>query len=148
MSNNNAASVTDPQISAFLSAGTRTGKLAYTSADGQPLVTPVWFIVEDGCIVFNTGKDTAKGKALARDPRTAISVDLEEPPYAFVQVQGTAELSEDLGELVRTASLIGGRYMGADRAGEFGQRNGVPGELLVRIRPAKVIAAFNLTAES
>jgi PPOX class probable F420-dependent enzyme len=140
------ASVTDPEISEFLSAGTRTGKLAWTSADGKPLVAPVWYVVEDGCIVFNTGKDTAKGKALARDPRVALCVDLEEPPYGFVQVQGTAELSEDPGELVRTATAIGGRYMGADRAEEFGKRNGVPGELLVRIRPAKVIAAFNLTA--
>lgn len=40
------ASVTDPEISAFLGAGTRTGKLAYTSADGRPLVAPIWFIVE------------------------------------------------------------------------------------------------------
>jgi hypothetical protein len=30
--------------------------------------------------------------------------------------------------------------MGPERAVEFGQRNGVPGELLVRIRPERVIA--------
>lgn len=140
------ASVTDHQISAFLSAGTRTGKLAYAGADGRPLAVPVWFIVEDGTLVFNTGKDTAKGKALTRDPRATICVDLEEPPYAFVQVQGEAELSEDPGELVRTATAIAARYMGQDRAEEFGKRNGVPGELVVRLRPVKVIAAFDMTA--
>jgi PPOX class probable F420-dependent enzyme len=140
------ASVTDPEISAFLGAGTRTGKLAYTSADGRPLVAPIWFIVEHGCLVFNTGKDTVKGRALARDPRTAICVDLEEPPYAFVQVQGEAELSEDPGELLRTATAIAARYMGQDRADEFGKRNGVPGELVVRLRPAKVLAAFDVSA--
>ncbi|TVZ06982.1 PPOX class F420-dependent oxidoreductase [Trebonia kvetii] len=139
------ASVTDPEISAFLTAGTRTGKLAWTSADGRPLVAPVWFIVEDDCVVFNTGKDTAKGRALARDPRVALCVDLEEPPYGFVQVQGRAELSEEPSELVRTATAIGGRYMGHDRAKEFGRRNGVPGELVVRLRPDKVIAVFNMT---
>ena len=139
------ASVTDPQVSAFLSAGTRTGKLAYTGADGRPLVVPVWFIVEDGTLVFNTGKDTAKGRALARDPRAALCVDLEEPPYAFVQVQGTAELSEEPEELVRTATAIGARYMGQDRAEEIGKRNGVPGELVVRLRPTRVIAVFNMT---
>jgi len=89
------ASVTDPEISAFLSAGTRTGKLAYAGADGRPLAAPVWFIVEDGALIFNTGKNTAKGRALARDPRAALCVDLEEPPFGFVQVQGDAELSED-----------------------------------------------------
>jgi PPOX class probable F420-dependent enzyme len=139
------ASVTDPKISAFLSAGTRTGKLAYTSADGRPLVVPVWFIVEDGTLVFNTGKDTAKGRALARDPRATLCVDLEEPPYGFVQVQGAAELSEEPAELVRTATAIAARYMGQDRAEEVGKRNGVPGELAVRLRPTKVIAAFNMT---
>jgi PPOX class probable F420-dependent enzyme len=139
------ASVTDPKISAFLGAGTRTGKLAYTSADGRPLVVPVWFIIEDGTLVFNTGKDTAKGRALARDPRATLCVDLEEPPYGFVQVQGTAELSEEPAELLRTAVAIGARYMSQDRAEEFGRRNAVPGELVVRLRPTKVIALFDMT---
>jgi PPOX class probable F420-dependent enzyme len=139
-------SVTDPEISAFLTSGTRTGKLAYASADGRPLVVPVWFIVEDGCIVFNTGKKTAKGRALARDPRTTLCVDLDEPPFAFVQVQGNAELSEDPGELLRTATAIGARYMGPDQAEEFGKRNGVPGELVVRLRPTKVLANLNVLA--
>ena len=139
-------SVSDPEISAFLSEGTRTGKLGFVTASGRPLVTPVWFIVEDGCLVFNTGKETAKGSALVRDPRATICVDLQEPPYGFVQVQGNAELSEDPAELLRTAIAIAARYMGADRAEEFGKRNAVPGELVVRLRPTKVIAALNVTA--
>jgi PPOX class probable F420-dependent enzyme len=138
--------MTDPKISAFLSAGTRTGKLAYAGADGRPLVAPIWFIVEDRVLVFNTGKDTVKGRALARDLRATLCVDLEEPPYGFVQVQGEAEISEDPGELVRTATAIAARYMGQDRAEEFGKRNGVPGELVVRLRPTKVIAVFEMTA--
>ena len=97
-------------------------------------------------LVFNTGKGTAKGRALARDPRATLCVDLEEPPYGFVQVQGDAELSEDPGELLRTATAIAARYMGQDRAEEFGKRNGVPGELVVRLRPTKVLAALDMTA--
>ena len=69
-------SITDPEITAFLGAGTRTGKLAYVSTDGRPLVTPVWFIVEGGCIVFNTFHKSAKARALARDPRTTLCTDL------------------------------------------------------------------------
>ena len=140
------ASITDPEVSAFLQAGTRTGKLSYTGADGRPLVAPVWFIVEDGRLVFNTGKETAKGRALARDSRATLCVDLEEPPYAFVQVQGDAELSEDPGELLRTATAIAARYVGPELAEEFGQRNGVPGELVVRLRPTKVLATFDMIA--
>jgi PPOX class probable F420-dependent enzyme len=140
-------SLSDPKVRAFLTEGTRTGKLSYTSASGQPLVAPVWFIVDGADVVFNTGKDTTKGRALARDPRTALCVDLERPPYAFVQVQGVAELSEEPAELVRTATAIGARYMGPERAGEFGQRNGVPGELVVRLRPHKVLAVFDMTGQ-
>ncbi len=138
------ASLRDPQVREFLAYGTRTGKVSYLAASGRPLVTPVWFIVEDDSLVFNTGKDTAKGRALARDPQTSLCVDLQEPPFAFVQVQGDAELSEDPAELLRTATAIAARYVGPERAEEFGRRNGVPGELVVRLRPVKVVAAFNM----
>jgi PPOX class probable F420-dependent enzyme len=131
-------------VIAFLSEGTRTGKLGYVASDGRPLVAPVWFVVDGQQLVFNTGKATAKGRALSRDPRVVICVDDQDPPYSFVQVQGTASLSEDPDELVDTASRIGGRYMGADRAEEYGRRNGVPGELIVRVTPTKVNHAFNL----
>ena len=139
------ASLSDPEVRDFLTRGTRTGKLGYLAASGRPLVTPVWFVVDGDSLVFNTGKETAKGRALARDPRATLCVDLEEPPFAFVQVQGEAELSEDPAELLRTATAIAARYMGAERAEEFGQRNAVPGELVVRLRPVKVLAAFNIS---
>ena len=139
------SSITDPEVRAFLTAGTRTGKLSFVSPSGHPLVTPVWFVLEGNTVVFNTGSDTAKGRYLARDPRVSLCVDLEAPPYAFVQVQGNASLSEQPDELVRTATLIGARYMGPERAKEFGKRNGVPGELVVRIQPTKVLATFDMT---
>lgn len=135
--------LTDDVI-AFLSEGTRTGKLGYSASDGRPLVAPVWFIIDGQQLVFNTAKSTAKGRAALRDPRVVPCVDDERPPYAFVQVQGTVSVSEDPAELVDTATRIGARYMGADRAEEFGQRNGAPGELVVRISPTKVVKAFGV----
>ncbi len=132
------------QVVDFLSAGTRTGMLGFIAADGRPLVAPVWFIVDDGELVFNTGRDTAKGRALTRDSRVVICVDDPHPPYSFVQVQGTASAEDGAADLLEIATRIGGRYMGPDRAEEFGQRNGIPGELVVRVRPTKVIAAFKI----
>ena len=131
-------------VVAFLSEGTRTAKLGFVAADGRPLVAPVWFVVDGQQLVFNTGRDTAKGRALARDPRVARGVDDPHPPFSFVQVQGVAEISEDPQELLAIATRIGGRYMGVDRAEEFGRRNGVPGELIVRVTPSKVISAFDI----
>ncbi|KZM70651.1 PPOX class F420-dependent oxidoreductase [Nocardia terpenica] len=140
------ASLSDPQVREFLSHGTRTGKLAFVATDGRPVINPVWFILEGDELVFNTGKDTAKGRAIRRDPRVALCVDLEQPPYGYFQVQGTATVSEDPAELLRTATAIAARYMGPDRAEEFGKRNGVPGELVVRVRPTKILGGADMTA--
>ena len=129
---------------AFLSEGTRTGMLGYLASDGRPLVVPVWFVIDDGQLVFNTGKNTAKGRALVRDPRVVMCVDDPHPPYSFVQIQGVASISEEPAELRDIAARTGGRYMGADRAEEYGRRNGIPGELVVRITPTKVRKAFDL----
>jgi len=138
-------SLQDPQVREFLTRGTRTGKLGYLSGDGRPLVAPVWFVLKGDDVVFNTGASTAKGRYLARDPRVTSCVDLEQPPYAFVQIQGAAVISTDPDELLRVATEVGRRYMGDERAEEFGRRNGVPGELVVRVRPTKVIAALDVT---
>jgi PPOX class probable F420-dependent enzyme len=127
----------------FLMTGTRTGMLGYLASDGRPLVAPIWFVVDNGELAFNTGKDTAKGRALVRDPRVVLCVDDPHPPYSFVQVQGIATLSAEPGDVLDIATRAGGRYMGAERAEEFGRRNGVPGELVVRIGTTKVIKGFD-----
>jgi PPOX class probable F420-dependent enzyme len=138
--------MTTQQWQEFVTAGTRTAKLAVTRADGRPHVAPVWFVLDGSDVILMTGAGTVKGKALRRDPRVSLSVDDQEPPYSFVVIEGTAELSEDLDEMLPWSVAIGGRYMGAGRAEEFGRRNAVVGELLVRVRPSRVVAQADLTA--
>jgi PPOX class probable F420-dependent enzyme len=132
--------MTPDEIREFLTHGTRTAKLATISADGAPHVMPVWFVLDGEQLVFTTHAESVKGRNLRRDPRVALVVDDEEPPFAFVHIRGRAAISEDPGGLRRFATEIGGRYMGAARAEEFGRRNGVPGELLVRVAPDRVIS--------
>ncbi|MGW7291802.1 PPOX class F420-dependent oxidoreductase [Streptomyces xiamenensis] len=128
----------------FLGAGTKTGKLSTVSEDGGPHVAPVWFLVDGDDIVFNTGKGTVKGRNLAREGRAALCVDDERPPFSFAVVRGRVSLSEEPGQLREWATRIAERYMGADRAKEYGERNGVPGELLVRLRVEHVSAVADL----
>ena len=54
-----------------------------------------------------------------------------------MHIRGTAVAQQDAPDLVDWATRIGARYMGQDRAEEFGHRNGVPGELLVRLSPER-----------
>jgi PPOX class probable F420-dependent enzyme len=135
------ATMTDDEWRAFLRSPVRTATLATTRKDGRPHVAPIWYdLDDDGTIVFNTGADTVKGHAIRRDGKVALCVQDDQPPYSFVTIEGDARWSEDPAELRRWAARIGGRYMGAERADEFGARNGVPGELLVRVTPTRVVA--------
>jgi PPOX class probable F420-dependent enzyme len=135
-----AHEMTADETRSFLLEGTRTGKLAVSRVDGRPHVTPTWFTLDGDELVLTTAETSVKAKAIRRDPRVAMCVDDQEPPYSYVLVEGTATLSDDLDELRRCATAVGGRYMGPDRADEFGARNAVPGELLVRITPTHIIA--------
>jgi PPOX class probable F420-dependent enzyme len=140
------AKMSNDERQRFLAEGTRTGKLATVRADGRPHVAPVWFVLDGDDLVFTTGAKSVKGRAIRRDPRVALSVDREEPLYDYVIVEGTATVSEDLDALLEWATRIAARYMGEDKAAAYGKRNAVPGELLVRITPTKIIAAKNIAA--
>lgn len=124
----------------FLMTGTRTGKLAWVSQNGAPHVAPIWFVLDGDDVVFNTHSDSGKAKALAREGRASLVVDMEAPPYGFVKIDGTISFDDDLERVRAIATEIGGRYMGPDRAEEFGARNGVPGERIVRLTPTKITA--------
>ena len=142
------AEMTAREVWDFLMEGTRTAHVATVRADGRPHVKPVWFVLDgepgNFRVLFNTGAGTVKGRTLHRDGRVALSADDPAPLYSFVIVEGTAEFSSDLDEVRAAATRIGGRYMGADRAQEYGERNGMPGEYLVRVIPARVISERDL----
>jgi len=133
-------SMADAEWRDFLTSQPRTAKLATVRQDGRPHVAPIWFALDGDEIIFTTGEDTIKGKAIRRDARVCLCVDDERPPFAFVMIEGTATVSEDPEELRDWATRIGGRYMGEHRAEAYGARNGVPGELLVRVSATRVVA--------
>jgi PPOX class probable F420-dependent enzyme len=76
----------------------RTKSLAYigtSDEDGQPQVTPVWIDVIDGKPAFNTAAGRAKERNLRKDPRISLAIADPEDPYKYVEIQGTATLTED-----------------------------------------------------
>lgn len=126
---------------AFLLERPRTAKLATTRKDGRPHIAPIWIdLDDDGSIIFTTSSTSVKGRSIKRDPRISMCVDDDRPPFSYVVLEGVATTSENPEELLRGATRIGGRYMGAGRAEEFGRRNGVAGEMLVRLKPSRVLA--------
>jgi PPOX class probable F420-dependent enzyme len=132
--------MTDAEIYAFIDdRPARTAKLATVRKDGSPHVAPIWVALDGADLLFTTHETSLKGRSLRRDPRVAMSFDDERPPFSFAIVEGTATIIEDLDELVAWATVIGGRYMGDELADRYGRRNGVAGELLVRVTPTRLV---------
>ena len=101
-------------------------------------MAPIWIALDDDdTVVFTTGAATVKRRNILAEPRVTLCVDDERPPFAFVVIEGTDEFSQDPAAMLAWATRIGGRYMGEDRAEQYGHRNAVVGELLVRVRPIR-----------
>jgi PPOX class probable F420-dependent enzyme len=125
-------------------APARTAKLAVSRLDGSPHIAPVWVDLDGDEVVFMTSADTIKGKSILRDGRVALCFDDELPPFSFVTVSGTATTSNDPAELVHWATRIAARYMGPELAEQYGRRNAVPPEMVVRVTPTNVVAKVDI----
>jgi PPOX class probable F420-dependent enzyme len=139
------------EIIKFLMQDTFTGKLATVKKDGSSHVVPIWFVLDDrnsssksskrSDIVFTTNSTSAKAKNIQHDNRVSICVDDQKPPFSFVTVYGTAKIHHyKQKELFKWATKIAQRYMGKDNAEAYGRRNSTEGEVLVRIKPTRIIA--------
>ncbi len=133
------------EIIDFLMEGTRTGKLSTVREDGRPHVAPIWFVWNDGKIIFDTMSDSVKAKNIRRNPQVSICVDDESPPYAFVIIQGTGKFSDNQKDLLKWNTIIAHRYMGEKLAEVYGKRNTVEGSLLVEVTPTKMISNKDVT---
>lgn len=138
--------MSDEEVQAFLdSTPPHTGKLATVRPDGRPHVVPVWYVRDGQDLVFTTGAESVKARNLRHQPWASLCVDDERPPFSFVTAQGPVTFDEGLDALLHWATALGTRYMGAERGEEFGRRNAVPGELVVRLRPAGFSSAADMT---
>src|ERR671924_1213069 len=143
------AEMSKKEIRKFLMQGTFTGKLATVKKDGSSHIVPIWFVLNGGNkkssggddIIFTTNSTSVKAKNIQRDNRVSICVDDQTPPFSFVIVYGTAKIQHyEQNKLFRLATKIAQRYMGEDNAKDYGRRNSTEGEVLVRIKPNKIIA--------
>lgn len=145
------AEMSKKEIKKFLMQGTFTGKLATIKRDGSSHIVPIWFVLDGGNksggsgrgddIIFTTNGTSVKAKNIQHDKRVSICIDDQTPPFSFVIVYGTAKIHRCRhNELFRFATKIAQRYMGKDNAELYGRRNSAEGEVLVRIKPTRIIA--------
>ena len=121
------------EASRFLLAGTRTAKVATVDSDGRPHVAPVWFTVDGRELVFSTSSRSVKARNLSHDPRVAVTVDDETPPFAFVSISGHAEQVTRPADFLSWTTRIATRYVGEQRGPEMGRLYTEMDDLLVRV---------------
>lgn len=138
--------MSNEEIRAFLQDAPRTGHLATVRADGRPHVATIWFVLDGDDVVFTTWHASVKGRNLARTHVAALSVDDPRPPFAYVALEGPVTIVDQPEQGRQWATVIGGRYMGEDRAEAIGKRSNIPGELVCRLHPASITAVRALTA--
>ncbi len=126
------------EAKAFLLQEPRTGKLATVRPDGRPHIVPVWFDLDEDTLVFTTWHTSVKARNIRHEARVCLCVDDETPPFAYIQIEGLAQLIDNQEILSHWAKQIAGRYMGQELAETYGKRNSVPGELVVRVTPTKI----------
>jgi PPOX class probable F420-dependent enzyme len=102
------------EIDAFLAAP-RHALVAVEGEDGAPLLSPVWYAYEGGRLYISCFSNSAKARALRRNPRIAICVDGAHPDARFVSLYGRATLLDGDGpELEALRWRITRRYCASE----------------------------------
>jgi PPOX class probable F420-dependent enzyme len=106
--------------------------LATVGSDGELQSTPVWFDWDGERIILNTNKWRKKYRNIVRHPRIALSIANPDNPISYLEIRGTAEVTDDVGEAV--INSLSQKYL--DKDYPFLQ----PGEerVTVRIKPEHV----------
>jgi PPOX class probable F420-dependent enzyme len=111
----------------------RTARRALENSDGSPQTSVVWFKREGDTVLFSTTKARLKARNIARDARVSISIFATENPYRYVEIRGTAELTDDPGKTLPME--LSHKYLGEDPPAESDEVRRV----IIRVTPEKII---------
>jgi len=133
------------EILAYIDEKPRTARLATVREDGRPHVSTIWIVRDGEEIVFTTWHTSVKGRNLTRASQAAVSVDDMSDGSSYIAIEGTVTIDPDPAQSRIWATKLGAKYMGEGRAEEFGKRNGVPGEVVCRLRPTRMSGMRGIT---
>src|ERR1700686_5456798 len=107
-------------------------RLAYVWTDGSPRVVPIWFHWNGREFVLGTPSKAPKVKALAKNPKVALTIDDNTFPHKVVLVRGTARL-ETLKGIVPESAVAAERYFGSEQGKAWVTQLGSMIQEMVRI---------------
>jgi len=107
-------------------------RLAYVWTDGSPRVVPIWFHWNGSQFVIGTPPKAPKLKALAKNPKVALTIDNNEFPHKVLLVRGTAHMESVEGVVPEYASAAE-RYFGSEQGKQWVAQLGTMVNTMVRI---------------
>ncbi len=105
-------SMTEAELLEFLGEGQKSLQVASNDPDGYPHLVPMWFVVEDGRIVFRSFSKSQKILNLRRDPNLTVLVE-EGTGYTELRgamVKGEANLVDDADYCLDLYVALANRY--------------------------------------
>ncbi len=90
--------------------GRHVAVLATVSEQGDPVLTPIWYLYRDGRFFMRTARESVKARNIGRDPRVGLCIQDERPPYRSATVYGRAALTQNDDGL---GAAIARHYLGA-----------------------------------
>jgi PPOX class probable F420-dependent enzyme len=133
------------EIRDFLGGG-GTIQLALHGPDGYPDITPMWFVVDDGCIWMRTYARSQKVVNARRDPRCCALVETGDRYLELrgVQITGDLEIVYDVDRICWVAARLMVKYEGVDAehipALEAAYRDRAPKQVALRLGLDRVVS--------
>jgi hypothetical protein len=93
-------------------------RLSYVWMDGTPRVVPIGFQWTGTELVSGGPPDAPKMKALAQNPKVAVTIDTNQMPCHVLMIRGTAHLSMHEGIIPEYVAYCK-RYMGEEGAAQW-----------------------------
>jgi PPOX class probable F420-dependent enzyme len=122
-------------------ADVHVGVLSIPEPGRGPLSAPIWYGYEPGGEIWVvTGRDSRKGRLLAKGVRVGFVVQTEQAPYRYVSVEGAVtSVAPSPGD--REERQLAHRYLGREGGDAYvastADRRAAEPNILVRIRPER-----------
>ena len=113
--------------------------LATLNPDGGPQSSVVWVSRDGGDLLISTTRGRRKALNMLRDPRVGLTVFDPADPDLYVEIRGTATVTEDTGRAV--AVRIAEEYLGPGGGKEYEEAPPEEVRVVVRITPTKILGS-------
>ncbi|MFG3492041.1 PPOX class F420-dependent oxidoreductase [Streptomyces sp. NPDC047972] len=113
--------------------------LVTLNPDGGPQSSVVWVSRDGDELLISTTRARRKARNVLRDPRVGLTVFDPADPDLYVEIRGTAAVTEDTGRAV--AVRIAEEYLGPGGGKEYAEAPADHVRVVVRVTPTRILGS-------